>query len=151
MQLLDPLPGQREIPLGCLLRLLDERVNDDNALPEREAVKAPADTRAATWPQLEQAFAQRARVRQTKVWPVLRRELDKSGVVSEHVDRPRLNLPTRENESTRSGTACAMLANALTRYKTPVVMRGQSSVAHSGPLVTVLGAVVGVHGGLGFA
>lgn len=76
MQLLDPLAGQLELPCGSLLRLLDERVNDDDALPEHEAVEGTPDAGTTARPELEQALSKGARVRQTKVGPVLREEFN---------------------------------------------------------------------------
>lgn len=92
MQLLDPLSGQLELLVGRLLRLFDECVDDHDALPEKETVKGTTDARTITWPELEQAFAQGARVRQPKAWPVLCQEFDQTSVVSDNVDRPRLDL-----------------------------------------------------------
>lgn len=92
MQLPDPLSGQLELLVGCFLRLFDECVNDHDALPEQEAVKGTADAGTTARPEFEQAFAEGARVRQPKAWPVLRQELDQTRIVGDNVDWPGLDL-----------------------------------------------------------
>ena len=91
-QLIGPLAGQLEVLVRRYLRLLDECVDDHDALPEKETVKTTADAGTTAWPELEQSLAQGTRVRQPKTWPMLCQELDQACVVSNDVDRPRLDL-----------------------------------------------------------
>jgi hypothetical protein len=61
LQLLDPLPGQLELLVGCFLRLFDERVDDHDALPEKDTVKGTADARTTARPKLEHRPSPNAR------------------------------------------------------------------------------------------
>ena len=77
---------------GRLLRFLDKGVEHDYALADKKAVERPTDTRPATRPQLKQPITEGPRVRQFQVGSVLNEQLDNSRVVSENLDRPRLDL-----------------------------------------------------------
>ena len=69
-------------------------MQDDNPPGEHEAVEGPANARTPARPQLKQPVSESSRVRQTKAWPMLGKELDQARIVSKNIYRPRLDLRT---------------------------------------------------------
>jgi hypothetical protein len=90
--LLQALPRQLQLAIRCLLRFLDKRVQHNYALADQKTVKRTTNTATPLWAQLEQAVAEGARMRKAKTGAMLRKQLNKPCVVSQNIDRPRLDL-----------------------------------------------------------
>lgn len=116
MQLLQALARQLQLSIRCVLRFLDERVENDDAFAQKKAVEGAPNTRPTTESKFEEPIAERSRVGEAQDWAVLRQQLDKARVVSQDVDWPRLHLC--ENtfvEVLNFERHARMLANTLTR------------------------------------
>jgi len=83
---------QRQLPIGRVLGLLDERVQHDDALAQHEAVERAACAGPATRSKFEQSVAKGARVRETKTRSVLGHQFHEARVVGHDIDRPRLDF-----------------------------------------------------------
>lgn len=88
MHLLEALARQFQITVRRLLRFLDEGMQHDNPHADKKAVERPAYAITPARPQLEQAIAEGARVRQAKTRAMFHEQFDKAGVVGEHIHRP---------------------------------------------------------------
>jgi hypothetical protein len=75
-----------------LLGLLDECVQNDDALAHRKTVKSSANSFAASGPQLKEPISECARVRQAKTRAVFSQKFDQARVVRDHIDWPRFNF-----------------------------------------------------------
>lgn len=96
------------LTLGCLPRLLDERVQHDDVLADREAAERAANARPTAQPESEQAVTEGSRMRQVKAWPIPAQEFDKACMVGENVDRVTIRpLQGRVRGSARPRTPCA--------------------------------------------
>jgi hypothetical protein len=101
-----------------LLRLLDERVQNDDTPAKHEAVERAADTGAPARAQLEQSGAERPRMRQAKTRAMLGKQLNQARIVSKNVYRPRLDFGAHAFvEVLNLERHASMLANALTTRK----------------------------------
>lgn len=92
MNLLQSLPGDLDFMVGCLLRLLDEGVEHNDAPANEKAVERAANPRPAARAHFKQAIPESTRIRQFQVRAMLHEQFDDSRVVCENVDGPRLDL-----------------------------------------------------------
>jgi hypothetical protein len=92
LNLLQSFSSELDFVVGRLLGFLDKGVQYDYALPEKEAVERPTNTRPAARPKLKQTIAESSRVWQFQVGTMLNEQLNDSSIVSENVDRPGLDL-----------------------------------------------------------
>jgi predicted component of type VI protein secretion system len=70
LHLLKAFTSELQLAVRGLLRLLDERVQDNHSLSDQMAVERSTNAGATTRPKLKQAIAEGARVWQSKTWPV---------------------------------------------------------------------------------
>ena len=87
----------------------------DDSFAHHKAIERSAYASPAARPKLEKSIAEGARVRQAEAWTVRSQELDKTHVVGEDIDRPRLNLSKYAFvEVLDLKRLATMLANTLT-------------------------------------
>jgi hypothetical protein len=91
-QLPGALARQLQLPVGRLLGLLDERVNNHDTPSQNEAVERSANSRLAPRAQLKQSLAERSGMRKPQVRTMFREQFDQSRVVGNDINRPRLDL-----------------------------------------------------------
>ena len=91
-QLLHSLASKLQFLVRGLLSLLHEGVNDHDAFADQEAVESSPNTRPSPRTKFKKTVTHRTGVRQTKIRPVLRQQLDQVRIVREHVNWPGLKL-----------------------------------------------------------
>src|SRR6266542_2470713 len=89
--LLNSVARQLEFGFGDLLRLLDDGVDDHDALPHQKAIERPANAFPPACAQLEQPTTEGARVRQSEVRADRLQKLGKPQEVRSDSPRPALN------------------------------------------------------------
>jgi hypothetical protein len=90
--LLGALARKFQLSVGSLVRLLDERMHDHHTLADEKTVERATDAGLPARPELEETFAKRPRMGETKIRAVFDQEFHQTGIVRKDINGPRLDL-----------------------------------------------------------